>query len=212
MPSASDILLGLWHIATNATRVSIAWHIVLAASLIALLAGFRPPQRVAAALLSAPLLSVAALAFAFGNPFNGAVFSVLAVALATLALRVAASPISLRRGWSGLLGTGLIVFGAVYPHFIEGASWLTYLYAAPLGAIPCPTLSAVIGAALIVGGFDSHAWRLTLAGAGCFYAVIGVLRLGVIMDAVLLGGAAGLVMQSIFARSLASHSASGSQT
>jgi hypothetical protein len=201
MPPANEILLGLTRIANSAVEVSIGWHVVLAATTVALLAGFRPQQRLAAAALSAPLASVAILAVAFGNPFNGAVFSVLAVVLALLALRARRGTTTLRSGWSAVLGGALIVFGAAYPHFLEGASWFTYLYAAPLGAIPCPTLSAVIGAALVAGGFGLGAWRLTLAAAGFFYAAFGALHLGVLIDAILFCGAAGLLTQYIEDRS-----------
>lgn len=181
--------------ATGAAEVSIGWHIALAATVAALLVGFRPQRRLAAAALSLPLASVAIVAIAGGNPFNGAVFSVLAAALAALALRAPLGTATLRSDWSAVLGCVLIVFGAVYPHFLEDASWFTYLYAAPLGVIPCPTLSVVIGAALVAGGFGLGAWRVALAAAGCFYAVFGALRLGVFIDAFLLCGAAGLLIQ-----------------
>ena len=181
--------------ATHAAEVSIGWHIALAATVAALLVGFRPQQRFAAAALSAPLASVAIVAIVFGNPFNGAVFALLAAALAALALRAPPGIATLRSDWFAVLGSVLIVFGAVYPHFLEGAPWFTYLYAAPLGAIPCPTLSVVIGAALVAGGFGLGAWRVALAAAGCFYAVFGALRLGVLIDAFLLCGAAALLIQ-----------------
>ena len=195
MPSASDILLGLASIANGATEVSIAWHFVLVAVTAALLAGLRPQKRAAAIALSAPLASVAILGFVFDNPFNGATFSLLAASLAVLAWRARPGIITLRSDWSAVLGAVLIVFGAVYPHFLGGVSWATYLYAAPLGAIPCPTLSVVVGAALLAGGFDLPSWRLLLAVAASVYAIFGAVRLGVLIDGVLFCGALGLLVQ-----------------
>lgn len=197
MPPASDILLALTRMASDAYELSIGWHIALAATVTALLGGFRPERRIAAAALSLPLASVALIAVAFGNPFNGAVFSMLAAALAALALRAPPGAITFRSDWSAVLGGLLIVFGAGYPHFLQGASWFTYLYAAPLGVIPCPTLSLVIGAALVAGGFGLGAWRIALAAVGCFYGVFGAMRLGVLMDTILLVGSAGLFIQYV---------------
>lgn len=195
MPPASDILLGLARAATDHVGVSIAWHLALAATVATWVLGFRPQKRLASAILSAPLASVAIVAFDSGNPFNGAIFALLSLALAVLALHSGAGAVGLRSDWSGVLGFVLIAFGAFYPHFLRGASWFTYLYAAPLGAIPCPTLSVVIGAALAAGGFGIGPWRLTLGAAGLCYGAFGVLRLGVRMDVLLFVGAAGLLVQ-----------------
>ncbi|HEX2873297.1 MAG TPA: hypothetical protein VHP33_18695 [Polyangiaceae bacterium] len=195
MPAPSEILRSLSNIANGAVPISIAWHAALIVAAAALLFGLRPQKRAAALILSAPLLSVALLAFAFGNPFNGATFSLLAVVLAVLARPALPGAITFRSDWSAYLGALLIGFGVVYPHFLD-ASWLTYLYAAPFGAIPCPTLSVVVGSALLVGSFDLRAWRVVLALAGCFYAVFGALRLGVFIDVVLLVGSLGLLLQN----------------
>jgi hypothetical protein len=80
-------------------------------------------------------------------------------------------------------------FGWTYPHFLEASSWTSYLYAAPLGLVPCPTLSLLVGVSLIVGSLDSKAWANTVAAAALVYGVIGVFALGVAIDAVLLAGA-----------------------
>jgi hypothetical protein len=207
MPSSKEILLGLARIATDATAVSIGWHVAVVVTAAALALGWRPEKRHAAAALSAPLASVAIVAFTFDNPFNGAVFSLLAAALAVLASRAPRGAVELRADWSALLGSVLIVFGVVYPHFLGDASWFTYLYAAPLGAIPCPTLSVVTGAALIAGGFELGWWRLTLGIAGCFYGIFGVGRLGVTLDVFLLCGSLGLLVQYGRDRSLLSSAA-----
>ena len=69
---------------------------------------------------------------------------------------------------------------------------MTYGYAAPLGVLPCPTLSAVIGATLILGLLGSAVWSITLAVAGLVYGAVGVFVFGVQLDYVLLAGALGL--------------------
>jgi len=195
VPSANSILDGLTQIATGAVEVSITWHVIVALAAAVLLLGSRPQKRFAATALSAPLASVGLLSLLFGNPFNGAVFSLLAVGLAILALRAPRSPIAFGSTWSALLGSSLMVFALVYPHFLGDAPWFKYLYAAPVGAIPCPTLSLVVGAALIADGFGLGAWRLLIAAISCFYAIFGAVRLGVHIDIVLLGGAVGLLIQ-----------------
>lgn len=83
----------------------------------------------------------------------------------------------------------MIGFGWVYPHFLDNAALVEYLYAAPTGLIPCPTLSIVIGFTLILGGLRSRAWCLVLTIVGLFYGVFGAARLGVKIDGVLLLGA-----------------------
>jgi hypothetical protein len=50
------------------------------------------------------------------------------------------------------IGVSMIAFGWLYPHFLESHPATTYLFAAPTGVIPCPTLSLVIGFALLSGG------------------------------------------------------------
>ena len=99
----------------------------------------------------------------------------------------------------------LVAFGWGYPHFLETDRWMTYAYAAPLGVLPCPTLSAVIGATLIFGLLGSVTWSITLAAFGLVYGVIGVFVLGVQLDYALLAGALVLVgALSGFASPLAS--------
>ena len=86
----------------------------------------------------------------------------------------------------------LIAFSWFYPHFLDDRSALIYRYAAPLGLVPCPTLSALIGFALLARGFESRAWSTVLASLGLAYAIFGSLRLGGAIDAVLAVGALSL--------------------
>ena len=82
----------------------------------------------------------------------------------------------------------MIAFGWGYPHFLEGHP-TSYLFAAPLGLLPCPSLSVASGFALLGNGLGARAWSITLSVLGLFYGLFGVLRLGVLIDIGLVGGA-----------------------
>ncbi len=198
MPSSHEILDGLEAIANEWRALAIAWHAVWAVALMALGAGWRPRRPVAGAALAVPILSVSLLAWLSGNPFNGTVFAILAVALAGLALRLPCRPVQISPAWLLLPGLVLTAFAWIYPHFLRTDSWIISLSAAPLGLIPCPTLSAVLGMALMLRGLDSRQWSLVLAAAGILYGLIGWARLGVAIDAVLLVGAAGLAVAAVW--------------
>jgi hypothetical protein len=189
MPTSEAILAGLTSIANEWRVIAVLWHAFVAALLLAI--GVRPAlsNRLVGLLLVLPLLSVSALAWAAHNPFNGAVFAGLSFVLGTIALRLPSASIRIASPPLLFAGGALVAFGFAYPHFLDTAHWTVYLIAAPLGLLPCPTLSAVGGLTLIVGAFRSSAWSLTLAGVCFAYAVIGVIRLQVTMDAGLLAGA-----------------------
>jgi len=189
MPERQPILDGLTRIANDGAAFATAWHAVLVAVVVALLAGWRPSNRWAGSWLAAPLASVSAFAWRAHNPFNGAVFAVLALVLVGLAALGSAEPVSGSGRAVRAAGMALVAFGWVYPHFLVGRPWSDYAFAAPLGLIPCPTLSAVIGLSIVGRGLGNRAWCWALAAAGAFYAVFGVARLGVWLDVPLLLGA-----------------------
>ena len=193
MPSADAILASATTIANEWRTVAVAWHAVLLVLCTACACGWRPSPRVAAYVLSAPLLSVSAAAWAWGNPFNGTVFAALFLVVVRLARRLSADPVSFGTPILVTLGIVLVAFGWGYPHFLKTDHWMTYAYAAPLGVLPCPTLSVAIGATLICGLLGSVAWSVTLAAAGLVYGAIGVFVLGVQLDYALLAGALVLV-------------------
>lgn len=197
MPNPADILAGLTTIAARGLPLAIVWHVLLAAAIIALLLGRRPGRRSGAVALSLPLLSVAVLAWLHGNPFNGIVFVVFAALLAALGLRLPKEPIDQPARWQAAAGALMIAFAWFYPHFVPGDSWLAYFYAPPLGLIPCPTLSMVVGFALSANGFSSRGWSRTLVVLGLFYGLFGAFRLGVGIDAILLAGVFALGVQSL---------------
>lgn len=192
MPHATEILDGLSAIANQASGIAVAWHIVIAMALVALAAGWHPSQRTARLLIGMPLASVAGVAIVFNNPFNGLVFAASALALTAIAVAGDRRLVSRGSAWTRGIGVTTIAFGWVYPHFLHGDA-TTYLYASPVGLVPCPTLAVAIGFALLGNGLGSPVWSLTLAAVGLFYGLFGVLRLGVLLDIGLVGGALALV-------------------
>jgi hypothetical protein len=190
MPTSDTILAGLTNAANQWRLVAVAWHVALAAMLIALARGWRPSHRAAASLLSASVLSVGVVGWGSGNPVNGAVCASLAVMLFAAAGRLAKTPVRLAPAALLVPGSLLLALGWVYPHFLRADSLTPYFYAAPLGLLPCPTLSAVIGATLILEMHTARRWALPLAIAGFGYGAFGSFALRVPLDYGLLAGSA----------------------
>ncbi len=196
MPTPQEMLQGLTAIANENVWLAIAWHVAIVAGLIPIALGWRPSRFLAAVALMIPLASVSTLAWLYYNPFNGIAFSVLGGLLFVIGLRLPAAPVSAGPTWAKVAGAVLLAFGWGYPHFLTGRDSIAYLYAAPTGLVPCPTLSLVIGLALLANGFGSRVLSLTLAAFGAFYGAFGMLRLGVTMDGVLLAGAVALAIHA----------------
>jgi hypothetical protein len=91
----------------------------------------------------------------------------------------------------------MIVFGMIYPHFINPDSFLKYLYGSPVGLIPCPTLSILIGFLLLYNGLGSQSLTLTFVIFGLFYGIFGVLKLAVYLDIFLVFGTISLLVKYI---------------
>lgn len=193
MPTPTSILDNLALVARAEWPYAIVWHLVLVVALVTLAFGWRPLNRTATAALALPLASVSAFAWVYGNGFNGLLLGAGALALLIQGQRLPQGPVRRAAPLPAAMGASLIVFGSVYPHFLEGASLFVYAYAAPLGLLPCPTLSVVIGLTLLAGGFGSRAWSVILALLGLFYGLFGALHLGVWMDFVLASGAMALL-------------------
>lgn len=191
MPSPAEILSLLGRIANDAFVIAVAWHVTLGAALLAMAVGPRSSRGYVAALAIAPLASVSVLAFAYGVAFNGVVLGALVVALSLSSLRRAETPVEAAPPWAAATGAAMIAFGWTYPHFLNGNP-LVYLYGAPLGLLPCPTLSAAVGVTLIANGLGSRGFSLTLATAALFYGLFGAFRLGVAIDLALIVGALAL--------------------
>ena len=99
-------------------------------------------------------------------------------------------------GPSMVFGLICLTFGWAYPHFLATTNPALYLIAAPLGLLPCPTLSAISGLTLMMEP-RSTTWMLTLAGMSFVYATIGVFGLAVTIDVGLFVGAGALVANVI---------------
>jgi hypothetical protein len=188
MPTSADILDSLSNITREWRPLAIVWHAAFALAAV-MFWRKRSPRRVVAVAIVLPLVSVSALAWWSGNPFNGTVFAVVAAVL-LIATRGFEARAVAPASWHGVAaGTMLIAFGLAYPHFVAAESWWTYLYAAPFGLIPCPTIAVLAGVSLMFGVFGSRAWALTLGVVALAYGGIGVLALGVTIDVVLVAGA-----------------------
>jgi len=211
MPNPEEILDGLAKIAQEWRVLAILWHVYYGVLAIGLLVGMRPAKPVAGILLAIPLFSVSVLAWLTANPFNGSVFALVGLALVGISFMLPREPISLGPTWAVIAGVIMIAFGWVYPHFVNASSFANYLYAAPTGLIPCPTLSITIGLVLLAGGLDSRTYSLVLAIAGLFYGVFGALRLGVTIDLVLLLGSLALIGIVFVPKSSAPAESSGGQ-
>jgi hypothetical protein len=194
MPTPEQILSGLGEIANNWRTVAIAWHVYFAAIALGLMSGARPSRRVAGILLALPLFSVSALAWVSGNPFNGTFFAASGAALVVISSGLPRDRIRIAPSWAVVAGAFMFLFGWAYPHFLETTSFLPYLYTAPTGLIPCPTLAIVTGLALVLGGLGSRAWSIVLVATAAFYGIFGAAYLGVALDWMLLPGALMIVL------------------
>lgn len=199
MPDKEEILAGLQKIVNDYSTIAIIWHILFYAMIIILIAKWLPTNRLFGLLIILPVVSVAVLAFLTGNPFNGILFSLLAVLLIIFGSGATGQPILTSQIAFRIIGVLMIIFGLVYPHFITADSFLKYLYGSPAGLIPCPTLSIIIGFLLLYNGFGSQSITLTLAIFGLFYGVFGVLKLAVFLDVSLIFGALALLVKYIIA-------------
>jgi hypothetical protein len=200
MPTSDEILSGLTDIANRFMDLAGLWHLVVLIVVLSIARwNWRPSLRLSLRLLSLPLVSVSALAWKAGNSFNGVIFAALAAvsfAFAERAPRAAA-----RRGpaWAVGVGIAAIAYAWLYPHFLVVSS-AVYFVASPMGLIPCPTLSMILGFLLLGGGLGSRAVPLAMGVAGLFYALFGIFRLGVLLDAGLLVAAAATVALAMEAR------------
>ena len=196
MPTAPEILAALESIAHRGILIAGVWHVVIGAWVVAASQSWRPSPRLGGVLLVLPLVSVSITSWVFGQVFDAVMFTLLAGVLAVIAARSSLAEVR-RQTWTSGFGALLLMFAWVYPHFLEGHSTFTYLIAAPMGLLACPTLSLVIGWSLLGYGPASRAWSLTLAGAGLFYGLFGAFRLGVRIDLVLLVGAMALAARGL---------------
>ena len=199
MPKPQEILNGLQTIVNDYSIFAIMWHIVFYLLIIALIFRWQPSNKLLGTLICIPLLSVTVLAWLTGNPFNGILFAVASILILVFGLKAPTQTISLSQTPFVVIGIIMILFGLIYPHFLKSDSVVEYLYASPAGLIPCPTLSIIIGIALLFSGFNSPAITMTLIVIGLFYGVFGVFRLAVYLDLFLFFGTIALLVEYILA-------------
>ena len=186
MPTPEQILFGLTRISNDWQILAIIWHGYFLLIAAALISGYRPSKRLTGILLSLPVFSVSILAWVYGILFNGFIYALIGILLIIVSIRIPSENISTGSLWLVIPGVFFFLFGWMYPHFTESPSLPIYLYAAPVGLVPCPTLSIIIGLSLIINSFGSRSWALILGVAGMFYGVFGAARLGVTLDLILL--------------------------
>src|SRR5688572_3676645 len=174
MPSSEAVLRALTVTANDWRTLAVLWHVLVGALLLVIAARRRLSNQLAGRLLALPLLSVSALAWVSWNPFNGGVFALLGLVLMRVARAMPAETVHTAPVIYLVPGLLLVGFGWVYPHFLDTTRWTDYLIAAPLGLLPCPTLSAVIGLTLTCSVRRSKRWSIPLAAVGVIYGVIGV--------------------------------------
>jgi hypothetical protein len=196
MPSSEEILHGLFLIVNTYTWVAVVWHILFYFLIAALLLKWKPSNRNLSVLLSLPLLSVSLFAWITGNPFNGSLFLIFGILLIIQGVRNPDVSVETGPTWSTVLAVLFILFGLIYPHFLNTDNYFVYLYAAPMGMVPCPTLSFVIGFAILYNGFHSRIWTWILVIPGLIYGLIGTFRLQVYLDMVLLLAAVILIIKT----------------
>ncbi len=196
MPTVDQILSGLQESANTWKAVSIFWHVYFGFALIVLLAGIRPSKRTAGVLLGLPFLSVSTIAWLSSNPFNGLIFAVVGIMFLFVSARPQSGRVRIAPALFFIPGVLMFVFGWAYPHFLNVSGYLPYLYAAPVGLIPCPTQSIVIGSVLILDGLGSRSLCTLLGCAGLFYGATGVFQLRVALDWALLFGAAVILVRA----------------
>lgn len=199
MPKTEEILAGLQGIVNNYSSIAIVWHVLLYALIVALLARWLPTNKLFVLIMCLPVISVAVMAFMTGNPFNGMLFSILALLLFIFGLKASGQPVQNSSLVFMVIGILMIAFGMVYPHFIGEGSFVRYLYASPVGLIPCPTLSLLIGFLLLYNGFGSQSLTFTLVIFGLFYGIFGALKFGVYLDIFLVFGSVSLLLKYFLA-------------
>jgi hypothetical protein len=188
----SDVILAAATAIANEWRVlAAAWHLAVAA-LAVVLWWRRVDGRAIAALLALMPVSVATMAAWSSNPFNITIFVALGLVMLALAGTNVSAELRLAGARDVAAGAIMCTFGWVYPHFLDGPAW-QYLYAAPLGLLPCPTLAFLMGVSLLTDSFGSKTWAILLGSMGMLYGLMGVFVLHVTVDWFLIAGAAVLL-------------------
>jgi len=187
MIKSEEIVAGIQTIVNNNMLIATLWHVAIYGLIISLLFHWNPSNKLMAILLCLPVVSVSIIAWYSGNPFNGTLFAILAILIIIFGLKATSHPITISQVNFLVIGILMIAFALLYPHFLETNSIVKYLYASPVGLIPCPTLN----------GFGSNALTISLIVYGLFYGLFGIFRLGVTLDIGLIIGTFTLIVKYV---------------
>ena len=174
--------------------LGLLWHLFISFLLAALLLGWEPVRRSARLWIALPLVSTAIVAAAAGNPFDGVVMGVTAMALLVAALRRPAALAAWHWNWQTGTGLASIAFAWAYPTFSANAASWVYAFGSPTGVLPVPTLALVIGFTLLTSAHQTRTWSTGLASVAAFYGAFGSVQLGVTLDLGLLLGSLALII------------------
>ena len=188
MPSPEQILEASTMIANRWLSLAVAWHAVIGIVVVLIIAR-AVTRRAIAAVLAVAMASVSVMAWSVNNPFNGGVFAIMAIGQTWIVTRTPRA--TLQPASTALMASGALfaAFGWFYPHFLPDRSPWIYVYAAPMGLLPCPTLAMIAGVALMAGVLETRARALLIGVAALIYGLIGVIVLGVTIDVMLIAAA-----------------------
>lgn len=169
--------------------LNIALHIACyAAIILLLLPKFRHKRVVWNSVTAGLFTSVAVIAILNGNPFNFGIFAIAAgfavweLIKGRNVVETLFSPAyTLRMNIRNAVLLAVSLFGLVYPHFVDAHPALMPLLS-PIGIIPCPTLTFVLGIANIIYPKVNRPLYTALAVLGAFYGVTGVFMVNVYID------------------------------
>jgi hypothetical protein len=188
MSAINDIITSTINTTNTWRPIAIVWHVYFAIIAILLLAGLRPSKRITGILFALPFISVCIIAFLSLNSFNGITFALISILVIVVSMRLPSEKIRIAPVWILVPGIVMFLFGWVYPDFLDASNSWSFLYSSPAGLIPCPTLSLVIGLALILNGLESRNLTLILGIYGFCYGITGAAIVGVTVDWVLFLG------------------------
>jgi len=198
MPSSDDILKSARFLANNYLYVAIVWHLLIYFFLfLCVFSRFQLSGSSLGSLVSLALLSVSFFAWQVNNPVNGTVFLSAGILLLFFSFKEKRGDLFYNPSFL-LRATGIVVLflGLIYPHFL-GPQFLVYLYAAPIGILPCPTLLIATGLSMIFVSGRSRKRLIVLLMLDILYGLMGVFWLHVYLDIILLIASAGLLVQLI---------------
>ncbi len=170
--------------------LNLVMHLLVIGTLLALflVPGSRTRRYVFDTAILALSVSVATISILGGNPFNMAVFGIIAIISAIELVRGMNQVNVPRLSANTIVGFLFVLTGFWYPEFVK-ASPLLMPVVSPLGAIPCPMFLVMLGMLTLCIPHVNRLQFVTTAALGLFYGITGVLQLGVYLDLVLLAAA-----------------------